>query len=62
MKPTKQIVNVRLTPEQCQRIHKHVKHSSILDQSKFIRLAVDWLLLACEQGDLGNVIETLESR
>jgi hypothetical protein len=58
MKTTKQIVNVRLTPEQVKRINDRIAGSSLLDQSKFIRLAVEWLLV----NDLGEVIAILEAR
>ena len=51
----KQIVNVRLRPDQEERIKAIVERSAILDTSKFVRIAVDWLLRA----DIGEVIKTI---
>ena len=51
----KRIVNIRLRPDQEERIHAIVKRSAILDTSKFVRIAVDWLL----RSDIGEVIKTI---
>src|SRR5438094_10078121 len=40
----KRIVNIRLRPDQEERINAIVERSAILDTSKFVRIAVDWLL------------------
>ena len=48
----KKIVNIRLRPDQEERINAIVERSAILDTSKFVRIAVDWLLMS----DLGEVI------
>jgi hypothetical protein len=47
----KKIVNIRLRPDQEERIHAIVERSAILDTSKFVRIAVDWLL----RSDIGQV-------
>ena len=49
---TKRIVNIRLRPDQEEKISAIVERSAILDTSKFVRIAVDWLLMS----DLGEVI------
>jgi hypothetical protein len=51
----KKIVNIRLRPDQEARINAIVERSAILDKSKFVRIAVDWLLRA----DIGEVIKTI---
>ena len=49
----KKIVNIRLRPDQEERINAIVERSAILDTSKFVRIAVDWLL----RSDIGEVIK-----
>jgi hypothetical protein len=51
----KKIVNIRLRPDQEQRINAIVERSAILDTSKFVRIAVDWLLMS----DIGEVIKKI---
>jgi hypothetical protein len=51
----KNIVNIRLRPDQEARINAIVERSAILDTSKFVRIAVDWLL----RSDIGEVIKTI---
>ena len=51
----KNIVNIRLRPDQEERINAIVERSAILDTSKFVRIAVDWLL----RSDIGEVIKTI---
>ena len=51
----KRIVNIRLRPDQEERISAIVQRSAILDTSKFVRIAVDWLL----RSDIGEVIKTI---
>jgi hypothetical protein len=51
----KKIINIRLRPDQEERIHAIVERSAILDTSKFVRIAVDWLL----RSDIGQVIKTI---
>jgi hypothetical protein len=51
----KRIVNIRLRPDQEERINAIVERSAILDTSKFVRIAVDWLLRA----DIGEVIKKI---
>ena len=51
----KGIVNIRLRPDQEERINAIVERSAILDTSKFVRIAVDWLL----RSDIGEVIKTI---
>jgi hypothetical protein len=51
----KKIVNIRLRPDQEQRILDIVERSAILDTSKFVRIAVDWLLMA----DIGEVLKKI---
>jgi hypothetical protein len=51
----KRIVNIRLRPDQEERIHAIVERSAILDTSKFVRIAVDWLL----RSNIGDVIKTI---
>jgi hypothetical protein len=51
----KKIVNIRLRPDQEDRINAIVERSAILDTSKFVRIAVDWLL----RSDIGQVIKTI---
>jgi hypothetical protein len=52
---TKKIVNIRLRPDQEERINAIVERSAILDTSKFVRIAVDWLL----RSDIGQVIKEI---
>ena len=49
------IVNIRLRPDQEERIMAIVERSAILDTSKFVRIAVDWLLMS----DIGDVIKKI---
>ena len=51
----KKIVNIRLRPDQEERINAIVQRSAILDTSKFVRIAVDWLLMS----DIGEVIKKI---
>src|SRR6266576_1378285 len=51
----KRIVNIRLRPDQEERINAIVERSAILDTSKFVRIAVDWLL----KSDIGQVIKEI---
>jgi hypothetical protein len=51
----KRIVNIRLRPDQEEQINAIVKRSAILDTSKFVRIAVDWLL----RFDVGEGIKTI---
>ena len=51
----KKIVNIRLRPDQEERINAIVERSAILDTSKFVRIAVDWLL----RSNIGQVIKTI---
>ena len=51
----KKIVNIRLRPDQEERIHAIVERSAVLDTSKFMRIAVDWLLMS----DLGEVLKKI---
>ena len=51
----KKIVNIRQRPDQEERINAIVERSAILDTSKFVRIAVDWLL----RSDIGEVIKTI---
>ena len=51
----KRIVNIRLRPDQEERINAIVERSALLDTSKFVRIAVDWLL----RSDIGEVIKTI---
>jgi Arc/MetJ-type ribon-helix-helix transcriptional regulator len=46
------IVNIRLRPDQEEKIDALVKRSAILDTSKVVRIAVDWLLMS----DIGEVL------
>jgi hypothetical protein len=48
----KKIVNIRLRPDQEEKIDALVKRSAILDTSKVVRIAVDWLLMS----DIGEVL------
>jgi hypothetical protein len=52
---TGKIVNIRLRPDQEERINAIVERSAILDTSKFVRIAVDWLL----RSDIGEVIREI---
>jgi hypothetical protein len=54
-KKIKKIVNIRLRPDQEERIKVIVERSAILDTSKFVRIAVDWLL----RSDVGEVIKKI---
>jgi hypothetical protein len=54
-KKIKKIVNIRLRPDQEERINAIVERSAILDTSKFVRIAVDWLL----RSDIGEVIKKI---
>jgi hypothetical protein len=51
----KKIVNIRLRPDQEEKINAIVERSVILDTSKFVRIAVDWLLMS----DIGEVIKKI---
>ena len=51
----KRIVNIRLRPDQEEKINAIVERSAILDTSKFVRIAVDWLLMS----DIGEVIKQI---
>jgi len=51
----KKIVNIRLRPDQEERINAIVERSAILDTSKFVRIAVDWLL----RSNIGQVLRTI---
>ena len=51
----KKIVNIRLRPDQEEKINAIVQRSAILDTSKFVRIAVDWLLMS----DIGEVIKRI---
>ena len=51
----KKIVNIRLRPDQEERIMAIVKRNAILDTSKFVRIAVDWLLMS----DIGEVLKRI---
>ena len=51
----KRIVNIRLRPDQEERINAIVERSAILDTSKFVRIAVDWLL----KSNIGQVIKEI---
>ena len=51
----KKIMNIRLRPDQEERIKAIVERSAVLDTSKFVRIAVDWLLMS----DLGEVIKKI---
>ena len=51
----KKIVNIRLRPDQEEKINAIVERSAILDTSKFVRIAVDWLL----RSDIGEVIKEI---
>ena len=46
---------IRLRPDQEERINAIVEGSAILDTSKFVRIAVDWLL----RSDIGEVIKKI---
>jgi hypothetical protein len=48
----KKIVNIRPRPDQEPRIDALVRRSAILDTSKVVRIAVDWLLMS----DIGEVL------
>ena len=54
-KRAKKIVIIRLRPDQEERINAIVERSAILDTSKFVRIAVDWLL----RSDIGEAIKTI---
>jgi hypothetical protein len=49
---TKKIVNIRLRPDQEDKINALVERSAILDTSKVVRIAIDWLLMS----DIGEVL------
>jgi len=52
-RPTaKKIVNIRLRPDQEEKINALVERSAILDTSKVVRIAVDWLFMS----DIGEVL------
>jgi hypothetical protein len=51
----KRIVNIRLRPDQEEKINAIVKRSAILDTSKFMGITVDWLLMS----DLGEVLSKI---
>ena len=46
------IINIRLRADQEERINAVVRRSAILDTSKVVRIAVDWLLMS----DIGEVL------
>jgi hypothetical protein len=48
----KKIVNIRLRPDQEEKINALVERSAILDTSKVVRIAIDWLLMS----DIGEVL------
>ena len=48
----KKIVNIRLRPDQEDKINALVERSAILDTSKVVRIAIDWLLMS----DIGEVL------
>ncbi len=48
----KKIVNIRLRPDQEEKINALVERSAILDTSKVVRIAIDWLLIS----DIGEVL------
>lgn len=48
----KRIVNIRLRPDQEEKIDALVERSAILDTSKVVRIAVDWFLMS----DIGEVL------
>jgi hypothetical protein len=52
---SKKLINIRLRPDQEERIHAIVERSAVLDTSKFMRIAVDWLLMS----DLGEVLKKI---
>src|SRR5215510_12182324 len=52
--PTR-MVNIRLRPDQEERINAIVERSAILDTSKCVRIAVDWLLIS----DIGEVLKKI---
>ena len=51
----KKIVNIRLRPDQEEKINALVERSAILDTSKVVRIAVDWLLMS----DIGEVLRRI---
>jgi hypothetical protein len=51
----KKLINIRLRPDQEERIHAIVERSAVLDTSKFMRIAVDWLLMS----DIGEVLKKI---
>ena len=51
----KKLINIRLRPDQEERINAIVERSAILDTSKFVRIAVDWLLMS----DIGEVLKKI---
>jgi len=51
----KKLMNIRLRPDQEERIKAIVERSAVLDTSKFMRIAVDWLLMS----DLGEVLKKI---
>ena len=51
----KKLMNIRLRPDQEERINAIVERSAILDTSKFVRIAVDWLLMS----DIGEVLKRI---
>jgi hypothetical protein len=51
----KKIMNIRLRPDQEERIKAIVERSAVLDASKFMRIAVDWLLMS----DIGEVLKKI---
>jgi len=57
-KQPKQIVNVRLTQEQRNRIRDRVESSTLLDESKFIRLALEFAF----RHRLGDMIAVVEGK
>ena len=51
----KGIVNIRLRPDQREKINALVERSAILDTSKVVRIAVDWFLMS----DIGEVLSKI---
>jgi hypothetical protein len=48
-------VNIRLRPDQEEKIDALVERSAILDTSKVVRIAVDWFLMS----DIGEVLSKI---
>ena len=56
----KKIVNIWLRPDQEERINAIVERSAILDTSKFVRIAVDWLLRSDIGEDIKEIVDQEE--